>query len=95
MKNVIIVVILGVAGYFAYDYFIGSAPTGSNRTGNYSVFLPEQCVSSGESFANAVHNNEIAAKVNGFRKAFRSCLRGAGYSESEIDEACDNIVAGR
>lgn len=94
MKNVIVVVILGVAGYFAYDYFIGSQ-TASESAGGYSLFLPEQCESSGESFANAVKNHEIAAKINGFRKAFRSCLRDAGLSESEIDEACDNIVAGR
>ncbi len=95
MKNLIILVLLGVAGYFAYDYFIGSSSTDANRAETYSVFLPEQCERSGQSFANAVNNNEIAAKINGFRKAFRSCLRDAGFDESEIDDACDKIAKGR
>jgi len=42
MKNVSMLVILGAAGYFAYDYFIGSQ-TASDSAGEYSLFLSEQC----------------------------------------------------
>lgn len=98
MKNLIIVIILGVAGYFAYQYFIGSSQqvsTTAKPTFNmYS--LPEKCQRAGESMKNAFYLNkkgEIGRpQVRGYTHTFRSCLSRAGFTASQIDEAFDGIA---
>ena len=98
MKNLIILIILGVAGYFTYQYFIGSSQhlsTTAKPTFNmYS--LPEKCQRAGESMKNAFYRRQkgelVQAQVNGFTVTFRGCLRRAGYTVSQIDEAYDGIA---
>jgi hypothetical protein len=98
MKNLIIVIILGVAGYFAYQYFIGSSQqvsTTARPTFNmYS--LPEKCQRAGENMKDAFYRRQkgefAASQVNGFKVSFRRCLRRAGLTASQIDEAYDGIA---
>ena len=97
MKNLIIAIILGVAGYFGYQYFIGSSQqvsTTAKPTFNmYS--LPEKCQRHGENLKAAIYRHEISANISGYTKNLRKCLRDAGLADSEIDEACDQIKDSR
>ena len=98
MKNLIIVIILGVAGYFAYQYFIGPSqqffsPTAKPAFNMYS--LPEKCQKHGENLKAAIDRHEISANIAGYTKNLRKCLRDAGFTVSQIDEACDQIKDSR
>jgi hypothetical protein len=98
MKNLLILVILCTAGYFAYQYLDipwlkgNDAP---NPTFNmYS--LPEECQSAGENLKSAFYRHKkgdiVKASLNGYSTPFRRCLRRAGYTASEIDKAHDGIA---
>ncbi len=93
MKNLLIVIILGVGGYFAYQYFVGpylqdttpAAPT-------FNMYsLPEECQGHGENLKGAISRHEISATINGYTKTLRGCLRKAGLTDSQIEEAIDGI----
>lgn len=93
MKNLVIVIILGVGGYFAYQYFIGPYLQDSTPAApTFNMYsLPEKCQKHGESLKDAISRHEISAKISGYTKNLRSCLRDAGFNDSQIDEACDGI----
>ena len=93
MKNLIILIVLGVAGYFAYQHFGIPWLEGNNSAKpTFNMYsLPEECQSAGESLKNAIQRYDSNTSINGFTKNFRRCLRKAGFSDSQIDEACDRI----
>ena len=93
MKNVLILVIMGVAGYFGYQYYIGSLQKGSSQSDPYEyvLSLPEECQNKGKRLADAISNFEVTANINAYTKGFRTCLREAGLTESEIDQATKKI----
>lgn len=97
MKNLIILIILGVAGYFAYQYFGIPWLEGNNSAKpafNMSS-LPEKCQGAGESLKNAISSKKSNVSINGSTKNLRRCLKQAGFTQSEIDEACDRIKDSR
>jgi hypothetical protein len=97
MKNLLILIVFGVAGYFAYQYYIG--PSLNKSTPAAPAFnmysLPEECQRHGESLKDAFNRHKAGqinqVSVNGFTQNFRRCLRKAGYSDSQIDEAYEGI----
>jgi hypothetical protein len=96
MKNLIIVIILGVAGYFAYQYFIGSSQQVST-TATFNMYsLPEKCQKAGEDMENAFYRRQkgelASSQVNAYKLSFRRCLKRAGFTTSQIDEAYDGIA---
>ena len=101
MKNLIILIILGVAGYFAYQYFMGSAQQASTTVApTFNMFsLPEKCQRHGENLKDAFYRNSIGelktVEVNGYTKNLRRCLRTEGYTNEKIDEAYDGIKNSR
>lgn len=99
IQNLVFLVVLVVAGYFTYQYFVipwlnGNAPAESDPYAHL-MFLPDQCQDVGKLMLDAFYKNkkgEISrASVNGYRKSFRECLRFAGYDDSQIDEAYDKL----
>ena len=98
MKNLIILIILVIAGYFGYTYygyqFFESSST-KTSSHDYYLNLPQECQNAGKHLQESIDRHEIATKVNGYRKGLRVCLRRAGLSEKEIDEATDNIMGNR
>ncbi len=97
MKNLIIVIILGVGGYFAYQYFIGPSLIGSKSAApTFNMYsLPIKCQGQGERLKDAISRGEISATINGYTKSFRQCLRDEGYTDSQIDEATNGIRKSR
>ena len=93
MKNLIIVIILGVGGYFAYQYFIGPYLQDSTPAApTFNIYsLPEECQRHGESLKGAISRNEVRASINGFTRNLRKCLRKAGLTDSQIEEAIEGI----
>ena len=101
MKNLIILIIFGVAGYFAYQYFIGSSQQVSTTAKpTFNVYsLPEKCQGEGETLKDAFDRNKKGevktTSLRGYAKNFRRCLRRAGFTDSQIDEAYDSIKNSR
>jgi len=103
-QSVIFLVVLGVVGYFAYQYFIipwldGNDPANPTASG-YSLLIPEECQTESESLRYAFHRHEELGNLtqvglNGFIKNFRSCLRRFNFPDSQIDEAVDLIKNSR
>ena len=104
-QSLIFFVVLGVVGYFAYQYFIapwlaGNSPTESN-TGNYSLYLPEECQAEGESLMSAFYRhkelgNLTISGLSGFKRDYRQCLKHkADFTDSQINEALDLIRSSR
>ena len=99
MKNLIILIVLGAAGYFAYQHFGIPWLEGDNSAkpafNMYS--LPEKCQGPGERFKDALSRQDemVTAVFNSYSTNFRKCLREAGYTKSEIDETYDGIKNSR
>ena len=96
IQNVIFLVVVGVAGYYGYQYFFGSAQQVSSPASIFNVYsLPERCRQEGENLKLAFgryENGEIKkVGLNSYTAQFRRCLRLANYSASEIDEAYEGI----
>lgn len=98
MKNLIFLAVLGVAGYFTYQYFVvpwleDNAPPAP--TFNY-YSLPEKCQSDGENLEVAIYRYKIRemkkTTADGYAQRFRRCLRiYGGYTRSEIAESYEKI----
>ena len=92
-QSLIFLLVLGVAGYFAYQHF--GIPWLEGNNSAKSTFnmtsLPEACQRHGENFKNSYSRNDVTAKINGYAKNLRKCLRQSGFSASQIDEVIDGI----
>ncbi len=103
MKNLIFWAVVGVVGYFAYQYLVGPwlADRGSSgqRASEYVVFIPDECQAESESLKDAFNRREMGeigkVSVNGFTQNFRRCLKRAGLTADEIDEAYESIKNSR
>ena len=88
-QSLIFLVVLGVVGYFAYQYFGIPWLEGKNSARpTLNIYsLPEKCQGAGESLKKAISDGRPTTSINGFAKNFRECLRLEGLTKSEIDEA--------
>ena len=100
MKNWIFLIILGVVGYFfSYQYFIGSseqdAPPGEPTFDEYMPPFPEECEEKGETLEDAINGHELGkltiVELNQHTRRFQSCLRDAGFTDSQINRTYDRI----
>lgn len=103
MKNLIYLAIVAVAGYYAYQYFTDSS--GQTNSGASSdsapaslVFLPDippECEGKARTMGDAIYGYDIGrvsvAQLNNATRSFQSCLRKAGFSDSEINGTYDKI----
>lgn len=104
-QSLIFFVVIGVAGYFAYQYFIGPWLSGDTspepNTGNDSLYLPEECQAEGESLRSAFYRQEELGNLtldglNEFKRDYRRCLKQkADFAESQVDDAIDIIRSNR
>ncbi len=104
-QSLIFFVVLGVAGYFAYQYFIapwlaGKAPA-EPVADNYALYLPEECLSEGESLRTAFYRHkELGNLTDGglksFERDYRRCLKQkADFTDSQASEAIQIIQSSR
>ena len=100
MKQLIIIIVLGISGYFAYHYFIESSQQASHSEGTQSngnitysgptPQIPSECETKGKALESAIYGNNLGrtsfAKRNHARYSFESCLQNAGFTDSQISE---------
>ncbi len=103
MKNLIILAVVAVAGYFAYQHFLGSSSQESAELSDdsgsvssvYVPPVPTQCEGKGKTMGDAIYGHDIGrvsvAQLNFATRSFQSCLRDAGFSDSEINGTFDKI----
>ena len=99
MKNLIIIIVLVVAGYFAYQHFGISWLEGNDSAKpTFNMYsLPEKCQEAGERFKVASNRQDemVTTVFNSYSTNFRRCLREAGYTRTEIDETYDALKDSR
>ena len=99
MKNLIVILFLAVAGYFAYQYFFDSPQQNSTPTGptfyEHLPPLPQECKEQGETLEDAIYGEEMGkltvVELNQYTRRFQSCLRDAGFTNSQINKTYDGI----
>lgn len=103
MKNLIFIAILAVAGYFAYQYYVDSSEQVPSETSNnagqissgYLPPIPEECEAKAGNMGDAIYGYDIGrvsvAQLNHATRSFQSCLREAGFSDSDINGTYDMI----
>lgn len=101
MKKVMILVILAVAGYSVYQHYYGSGSQDYVSDGPGSISdksspsFPKECDDKCDALENAINDHEMgkitAVKLNQYTLSFRSCLRDAGFTDSQINETYKRI----
>jgi hypothetical protein len=106
MKQLIILAVLVVVGYFAYQHFF-IAPQqkdtveedSSIDSGSFSINplppMPGNCEGLAKNLENAIYGNTSGqvsfAQRNFADRKFRSCLRNADFSDPQINGTVDEI----
>lgn len=94
MKNLILIIILAIAGYYAYQYFYvpaqestveDSSPGGMDT---YVPPVPEACQDKAREYENGVYSADSPrtsfAQRNYAKRAFMTCLKDAGFSDEQV-----------
>jgi hypothetical protein len=101
MKNLIFLAVIGAAGYFAYQYFIvpwleGQTPS-EPTVSEYLPPIPGECEGKGKDMGDAIYGRDIGrvsvAQLNRTTRIFQTCLKNAGFSDSDINGTYDKIKA--
>lgn len=103
MKNLVIIAVLAVAGYFAYTHFYLSAPDDAASIGDQSPVdeyippVPDKCEAKAKNMQDAMYGYDIGrvsvAQLNFATRSFQSCLRDAGFDDSQINTTVDDMKA--
>jgi hypothetical protein len=109
MKQVIIIVVLIVAGYFAYQHFYAGPSDDAAVEQEQSAVesdataieppppIPETCKMLAGDLENAIYGNEKGqvsfAQRNAAYRKFRACLGKAEFSDPQINGAVAEIEA--
>ncbi len=99
MKNLIFLALIGVAGYFTYQYFIepwlAGDPPAEPTAQEYLPPVPPECEGKGKDMADAIYGRDIGrvsvAQLNRATRIFQTCLKSAGFSDAEINGTYDKI----
>ena len=101
MKNIFLIVILAVAGYFAYQHVIvpwleGNAPAEPTAV-DYLPPIPPECEGKSKDMADAIYGRDIGrvsvAQLNRATRIFQTCLKNNGFSDADINGTYDKIKA--
>ena len=99
MKNLIFLAVLGVAGYFTYQYFVvpwlqEKAPAEPTAR-EYLPSIPAECEGKGKNMADAIYGNDIGrvsfSQLNHATRSFHTCLKNAGFSSADVNGTYDKI----
>lgn len=103
-QSLIFFVVLGVAGYFAYQYVIAPWLAGKSSSepavGEYLLFVPEPCQSKGEALKDGLYRHEELGNLsesglNGLQMQFQRCLKREGFTDSQVSDAVEMIKNSR
>jgi hypothetical protein len=96
LKKLVIIIVIAVAGYFIYQNYLVSPPDEEEDSGVVESIpadelpaIPEKCQPLAKNLENAIygqasHRSSFASRNTAYR-SFQSCLREAGFSDTEID----------
>lgn len=95
MKNLMLIVILAAAGYYAYRYVSlnsqESAPEQTSSQSGLNLYVPpvpEDCQGKAREYENAVYSADSPrtsfAQRNYAKRAFMTCLKDAGFSDEQM-----------
>ena len=99
MKNLIVLIVLGVAGYFIYQNFIiswleDSAPSESTARESLPP-IPTECEGKAKNLGDAIYGNDIGrvsfTQLNHATRSFQTCFKNAGISDADINGHYDKI----
>lgn len=103
MKNLLILAALAVAGYFAYQHFWvpqqQESATAESQSSSYEYLpdVPGNCENKGSNMKDAIYGYDIGrvsvAQLNFATRSFQSCLRDAGFTDSQINSTVDGMKA--
>ena len=102
MKNLILIIIIAAAGYYAYQYFYvpsqesATVETSSDSGMNlYVPPVPEACQDKAREFENAVYSADSPrtsfAQRNFAKRTFVTCLKDGGFSDQQVNAKMSEI----
>ena len=99
MKNLVFLIVLGVAGYFTYQYFIvpwlDSKAPDEPTAREYLPPIPGECEDKGKTLGDAIYGHDIGrvsfTQVNHATRSFQTCLKNGGFSDADINGTYDKI----
>lgn len=99
MKNLIFLAILGVAGYFGFQYYTDfveqSSATAEPTSYEELPPIPSECEGKGRNMGDAIYGNDIGrvsfSQLNHATRSFQTCLKNAGISDADINGHYDKI----
>ncbi len=105
MKQILLLVVAALIGYFAYQYFFVASPPETVQEEDVAIDndsfsdqlpdIPENCEDRVKNLENAVYGSltgrvSFAQHSVAYRK-LQSCLRDAGFSDSQINAVTGEI----
>lgn len=101
MKNLIFLLVLGVAGYFSYQHLVipwldGQTPAEPVAEA-YLPPIPPECEGKSKDMADAIYGRDIGrvsvAQLNRATRIFQTCLKNAGFSDAEVNGTYNKVKA--
>lgn len=98
MKNWIFLIIVFVIGFIVHQIYTGfsqdTLPEDPTAYKNLPP-IPEKCEEDGDILEDAIYGHEMgkltAVELDRYTRMFQSCLRNAGYNDSQISRMNDEI----
>ena len=99
MKKLVFLAVLGVAGYFSYQHFmipwLANDPPAKPTASAHLPPIPAECENKGKDMADAIYGRDIGrvsvSQLNRATRIFQSCLKNAGFSDSDINGTYDRV----
>jgi hypothetical protein len=106
MKKIIALLLLVIAGFFAYQYFLRSPHPNSTAEDEITfnndlpsdegiVNVPEKCQEGEKNLEDAIYGSDAGnvsfAQRNTAERRFPSCLKDAGFSDKQINDAVGEV----
>ena len=101
MRNLVILAIVCVVGFVVHQIYTGSpqdAPTAKQTTYEDLPPIPQVCEDQGDTLEDAIYGHDLGTitdvELDQHTRGFQSCLRDAGFSDSQISRTYAGIKQG-
>lgn len=101
MKNLVIIAIVCLVGFVVHRIYTGSpqdTPTAKQATYDDLPSIPHLCEDQADTLEDAIYDHEVGTITNveleQRTRGFQSCLRDAGFSDSQINRTYAGLKQG-